>query len=354
MEAVIFILVLAPLLLWAQQHHQKRVSETDRVWEEAAEELEGELVLGDRHWYGRDPRVLYATVDRIQVKVDHYSVRSNNTSTTFTRMVANARGPAGLELQVYRTTALSGIAKALGFQDVATGDRAFDDLFIVKANKPALVDPWLNSTVRKRIAKAEEYEYALKEGKAIATRTGLEASVSNLVDAVRATAAFADGRQRVLKIWKRIADDLEGGEVRKVKRGWLRLEGALKGVVIHMGTRLFEGEHYTYVRAQTVGAMRTCFSLGYAQGLSDQQLPPAQLDCLTGAELRTNDAEGVGRRLDAATLSLLDTLEPDLVDADEKQVTVSALGVVTGSRTLRTMLELATSLAAAEGRGPYR
>ena len=120
MEAVIFILVLAPLLLWAQQHHQKRVSETDRVWEEAAEELEGELVLGDRHWYGRDPRVLYATVDRIQVKVDHYSVRSNNTSTTFTRMVANARGPAGLELQVYRTTALSGIAKALGFQDVAT------------------------------------------------------------------------------------------------------------------------------------------------------------------------------------------------------------------------------------------
>ncbi len=354
MEGLIVLLALGPLILWAYKHHQQQAVEADRVWEQAAEELEGELVLGERHWHGRDPRLLYATVERIQVKVDHYTVRSNNTSTTYTRMAAKARGPAGFELRVYRTTALSGIAKARGFQDVATGDRAFDDLFIVKTNKPSLVDAWLNATVRKRISKAEEYEYALKEGKVEAIRTGLETSVSNLVDAVRATAAFADGRQRVVKVWSRIAEDLEGGEVRKIKGGWLRLEGSLGGVPVRLATRVLSGEHFTYARARIAGAKRARFSLGREHRLSEQELPPAPFEGVAGMELRTADVDGATRRLDTATLARLEALEPDLVDVDEEHVTVSWLGVETGKRTLRSMLELATSLATAEGRGPYR
>ncbi len=338
-----------------RQRHRKhqRIQERltiNRAWKQAAKQLDGVLRLSDRD----ESRVLVATVDGVEVTVEHHKSRSSKSDEDDTRLLAVARAPEGLELRVDRATAGAVVARSLGSQDVATGDRAFDNMFVVKSNTPSVVSVWLNAAVRRRISIADAYWFTLADGEVRVGRTGMERQAEDLVDAVRATAAFADGRQRVLRVWKAVADSLDGGDARKVQGGWVSVEGMLAGVVVHMGTRVFKGEHYTYVRAHNAGAKRACFSLGRAQQLSDQQLPPATIDSLAGTELRTNEVEEVDQRLDSATLTLMDSLGPELVDACEKHVTVSLLGVETGERTIRSMLELATSLAAPEGRGPYR
>ncbi len=67
------------------------------------------------------------------VRISTFTRGSGKDSKTYTRIETEARPTLPEGLRVYRETViLSDIGKFFGGQDVQTGDRSFDDLFIIK------------------------------------------------------------------------------------------------------------------------------------------------------------------------------------------------------------------------------
>ncbi|MEM9187634.1 MAG: hypothetical protein AAGF12_00560 [Myxococcota bacterium] len=71
------------------------------------------------------------------VHVDTYVVRSNNSSTTYTRFRAAYLLQTGPRFKVYKANFFGDIGTALGFEDVELGDAAFDQAFIVRSSDVA-------------------------------------------------------------------------------------------------------------------------------------------------------------------------------------------------------------------------
>lgn len=60
--------------------------------------------------------------------------------------------PLGVGLVITRQTSLSSLGKLLGMQDIETGDRTFDDRFVIKGNPASTVRSMLGPEVRQRLA----------------------------------------------------------------------------------------------------------------------------------------------------------------------------------------------------------
>ena len=66
--------------------------------------------------------------------LDTYTVSSNNSSTTYTRLRAPYVNAENFRFAIYRKSIFSGIGKWLGMQDIEIGAEPFDDEFIIKSN----------------------------------------------------------------------------------------------------------------------------------------------------------------------------------------------------------------------------
>jgi hypothetical protein len=97
------------------------------IWEKLAKEI------GARHeyggfWSGRDVVVADVGQWRVVLDVVHHD------KVCFTRLRAPYVNADGFRFLIFRKHLFSGLADALGFQDVAVGHREFDEAFIIRGN----------------------------------------------------------------------------------------------------------------------------------------------------------------------------------------------------------------------------
>ena len=133
------------------------------IWSQVASELGGVHNLQTKWWRG-DEHIL-ATVRGAQVKLDVYVVSSGKSSQTYTRVAADYVHGPGPKMKLSKHGFWQSIGKALGMQDIPTGDAAFDEGFVLKsdnvavarrlwsdearARMPALRDSWITSKPRR-------------------------------------------------------------------------------------------------------------------------------------------------------------------------------------------------------------
>jgi hypothetical protein len=99
------------------------------VWKQLAAEIDGQFV--DAGFFRADKVV--AAAGPWTVTLDTFSSGGEHP-TTYTRLRAPFVNADGLQFTVFRAHLFTGIAKALGFQDIEIGDARFDDLFVIKGN----------------------------------------------------------------------------------------------------------------------------------------------------------------------------------------------------------------------------
>jgi hypothetical protein len=143
------VVLLAVMLVRRARQELERGNAT---WRAFAEQRGLRWLPEDGPWYRRQPARIKGRVDDVDLVLDTYTESStdangNSTSTTYTRVVARAADPRRLDARVYRTHALSGLGKLLGFQDVDVGDPEFD----VKANDADAVREWLGEDLRRAL-----------------------------------------------------------------------------------------------------------------------------------------------------------------------------------------------------------
>lgn len=136
----IIIVGVIVLIVVAAQQQQKR---TVAAWSEAARHLG--LQVESRSSFSSP--LITGTLDGIPVRVDSYSRRHGNNSTTYTRY--QVRYPsAGFDFELKREGGLARIGRFFGIRDVETGDAAFDEAFKISTSDPARLREFLTPSVQ--------------------------------------------------------------------------------------------------------------------------------------------------------------------------------------------------------------
>lgn len=130
------------------------------IWRQLGEKVGGRYVEGG-FWKG--DKVEAAHKDWI-VTLDVIVVPAGKVHIPMTRLRAPYVNPTGFRFDVYRKSVFSGIAKALGMQDIEIGDAAFDEDFIVKGTDESQVKALLaNPRIRELIARQPDIRFGVKD-----------------------------------------------------------------------------------------------------------------------------------------------------------------------------------------------
>lgn len=103
------------------------------IWRQLAEELGARYVAGGR-WKGDR---IEASHGEWTLTLDACTVMAGNVPVTFTRLRAPYVNPDGFRFSIQRRNFLSGLAAALGLQDVLVGHASFDAAFVIKGTDEA-------------------------------------------------------------------------------------------------------------------------------------------------------------------------------------------------------------------------
>jgi len=107
----------------------------DEVWRQLSQEIGAEFVEGGL-WKGNKVQL---HVKPWTISLDTYTVNSQHSHVTYTRMRAPYVNPEGFRFTIYRKGAFSDLGKLLGMQDIAVGDPEFDEAFIIQGNNETRV-----------------------------------------------------------------------------------------------------------------------------------------------------------------------------------------------------------------------
>ena len=132
----------------------------EEVWSELARQVGGSFYRGG----------LFAKT-AVQVEVgdwiitlDSYAESSGNSSSTYTRLRAPYVNPEAFTFQIYRADIFTGIAKALGMQDIEVGHARFDADFVIKGNSASRVRRlFANDRIRELIRRQPKIKLEVRD-----------------------------------------------------------------------------------------------------------------------------------------------------------------------------------------------
>lgn len=355
---IVAVVIFIGLFWWFSKHANQAAARTDYVWRRAAEELDGTFTPRETGFLTSKPRRIDVDIDGRHITVDHYAVSSGNTTSYYTRVQTRCDAPYDLKLRVSKTDGFSGIARAVGFQDVPVGDPRFDEDYIIKASDPELASMWINQPVREAIVAADVgYRYKLERGTITTERAGLEDDPMSIVAACHATAAFANGKQRLLRAWGKLAQHFDG-EATSVDEGWVHVEGEHDGVPFAIEVKDVRDYHFTVIEARLTGNASNVepFVLSQEGHLFGSTLPrvePPPIDTRSYT-LYSLSGHKLASFITAKDIEALTKAEVAKLRVDDSKVTLMLYGIATKKQPLHTAIGIAASMASGTRHGPYR
>ena len=358
-QLTVLALVVGAVLVHAWLRSQADQRELDRVWKLAAERLGGKLTRTGGSWLQPVSRALTAAAGSVSVRVDHYAVSQGNSSSHFTRAVAMSPGPPELWLRVAPFTFLTRVETMLISVDVPTGDRRFDEAFLVKSNDPHAARLWLDEKMRGVIS-TNGGSFELKEGRVELVVPGLLRSSRSLTDLVTAAACFSDRRSAVVRAWTQFARRLDG-QVHRCRGGWARVRGSADGLTVTLETSWAKGDKpfagSTHTGLSVSGPLRHLvpFALAKQEGQYHGDLPrQRESRPLDGYLFWTVDPQRVTEQLDDELVARIQSFEASLVRVEAQRIVVAWPGICVEADRLERALDLALCLARSGRTGPYR
>jgi hypothetical protein len=132
----------------------------DEVWRQLSQEIGAEFVEGGL-WKGNK---VQAHVGTWMITLDKYTVNTQHSHITYTRMRAPYVNPEGFRFTIYRKGIFSDLGKLLGMQDIEVGDSEFDEAFIIKGTDEFRIrDLFANPQIRKLIQAQPQIRLDVKD-----------------------------------------------------------------------------------------------------------------------------------------------------------------------------------------------
>lgn len=133
----------------------------EEIWRKLCHQTGGEFVEGGLFKGGSKVLLDHG---EWTVTLDTYTVNSNKSSTTYTRMRAPYVNADGFRFQVYREGLFSGLGRTLGMQDVNVGVPQFDADFVIKGNDDLkLRNLFANEQIRQLIRRQPRIDLQVRD-----------------------------------------------------------------------------------------------------------------------------------------------------------------------------------------------
>jgi hypothetical protein len=95
--------------------------------------------------------------------LDTFTRSSGKSSTTYTRIRLTVNNPSALSLAIYDENVLNKLGKALGMQDIQTGDEELDRRFIIKGQpEPVIANLFTSIGLRQKLLEARSLHVEVK------------------------------------------------------------------------------------------------------------------------------------------------------------------------------------------------
>jgi len=135
MRGFVVVLIVVSIIFFILRVVILSAKKTKFNWSNAARQLKLKYLKGSAF----NPGVITGLYHKYLVKVDTFSRKSGNNSTTYTRFRLDYRKPFKVKFKITKEHLLSSLGKVFGLEDVEVGDKSFDDKVIIKAhNKDSL------------------------------------------------------------------------------------------------------------------------------------------------------------------------------------------------------------------------
>ena len=188
---IIPFLIIAGILVVGYFNQQRIV----RAWRDLAERS-GLTCEAPRFVLLQEPRVFGVYRGR-SLTLDTYTTGSGRSRTTYTRIRIAVDNRANGSLALYDETIFSKIGKALGMQDIQTGDEEIDKRFILKGQPETFALGVLNSiNLRQKLLQARALSIHLDGPELKFSQHGVVADVERLQFLFELLSDVADGAER--------------------------------------------------------------------------------------------------------------------------------------------------------------
>lgn len=199
MGALVGLVAIAVFVgvMWLVVAFVQQVEEANRRAWEAYASSRGFAFRGPAgSWYNRGSMLVTGTVEQVGFELDTYVVSTGKSSVSYTRLRARALVPIASDIRVSTAHIFSGLGRMLGLQDVPTGDAAFDEKYVVKADRDDDARALLDAPTRKGLfefPKSVRFEY--RHGEVELHWLGVERDAAVLDAATRIVAAACRWRR---------------------------------------------------------------------------------------------------------------------------------------------------------------
>ena len=344
------------------------MADLEQAWTRAASAIGGELELVSNTLVHAPHLVAEVGKNRLEAGI----TTSGNDIITW--VSGEAIGAFGLRLLVSASESYP-FAESFEF---SSGNSEFDACLTTRTNDAPFARLWLDDEVQRAIAVTRDYHFIVADEAVSAWRHGQESDADNLIATLRAVVALGARGDRIRSEWHHLAAHI-GGRIDDNTSRW-RPDGALSisvtlaGTTAHvagffgaLGKRRAGRGLFTRVRCERTTRSADQFVISDEAGR--QALNPQLAGELQRCEV-ADDAvnqlyavvaeapERTGTRLDADMCERLIAARPEVIIAEEDQVTLFFLGFETDPVRVRAGVEIVAAMAldatAAGLAGPYR
>jgi hypothetical protein len=155
---LIFALISVAILAISFTASSKAMKHQQAVFESLANELGLKLIGGDPLFPGikilaavRHPMKIEGMASGKPVLIQHYTVGSGKNRTTYHECALTIQNPSGFDLTLSAENTLSKVGKSLGMKEVETGNRAFDDAFLIRTKQMDLAKVALFPEIQEKL-----------------------------------------------------------------------------------------------------------------------------------------------------------------------------------------------------------
>ena len=324
-----------------------------RHWTSAIEEAGGAV---DEH--SSDSRII-ALIAGARLEIG----TTGSSAQALTWLATDAPGSAGLRLAVSRSDSYP-------FREaftIASGDRAFDDVFTIKTNDAPFARLWLDGHVREQLSAGPGYHFLLEDERTRAWRfaSAEDEDHGDRVSVIRALTALGHRGRTLQREWSQLADQLGGRVI--VHDPVIRADGALS-IQVQLVHEIAEIDAFlgglarrrpgrglfTRVRCPRRGSHHDQYALHDASGrrhlrprltAETTAVRPESEALAARYQLECERPDLVHARLDDDLNQRLLAAAPSVVVAEPTQVTVMFLDLVLDAERLRAGIGLCERLA---------
>lgn len=149
-----------------------------KAWAELAERLGLQLQPGG--FFGEN-NVVSGVYRSHYLRLDTFSRGSGKSRSHYTRIVLAIQNPAGVALELYQEGIFSRMGKALGMQEIQTGDEELDRRFMIKGEPQTTVVGLLTSIgLRQKLMEARAPHIQVRGQEVYYEKRGIETNIDTL------------------------------------------------------------------------------------------------------------------------------------------------------------------------------